>query len=88
MGREQGGSAATLYQSVHDKLFILPDSCIVYPAHDYKGLSCSSIGEEKRLNPRLTRQLADFEAVMAGLNLPPPKKIHESVPANLVCGVF
>ena len=85
----QGGSAEQLYRSIHDKLFkYLPDSCEVWPAHDYKGLTVSSIGEEKRLNPRLTKTLEEFIHIMDNLNLPPPKKINESVPANLQCGLF
>ncbi len=84
----QDGCASLLYHSIHDKLYLLPDSCKVFPAHDYKGLPHSTVGEERRLNPRLTRSQAEFEAIMGGLNLPPPKKLHEAVPANLVCGVF
>ena len=50
----QAGSADTLYESVHNKLFVLEEDCLVYPAHDYKGHTCSSIREEKALNPRLS----------------------------------
>lgn len=85
----QGGSAAQLYHSIHDKVFkYLPDNCAVYPAHDYKGNTRSSVLEEKTLNPRLTKSEAEFITIMDNLNLPRPKKIDESVPANLVCGVF
>ena len=85
----QGGSAKTLYASVHTQLFgKLPDSCTVYPAHDYKGCTASTIGEEKRLNPRLTKSEEEFVSIMDNLNLPNPKKLEESVPANLVCGLF
>jgi sulfur dioxygenase len=49
------GNAASLYQAVHSKLFVLPNDTIVYPAHDYKGRTATSMGEEKRLNPRLTK---------------------------------
>jgi sulfur dioxygenase len=84
----QGGSAHTLYHSVHDKLYRLPGTCLVYPAHDYKGLPHSTVDEEQRLNPRLTRPEEQFVQVMNALNLPRPKKIDEAVPANLVCGVF
>lgn len=83
----QEGSSERLYNSVHSKLFTLPDETLVYPAHDYKGRTCSSIGEEKVHNPRLTRPLEEFERIMAELNLPPPKKLNEAVPANLVCGI-
>lgn len=84
----QEGDAATLYRSVHDKLFTLPDETLVFPAHDYRGHTVSTIGEEKRLNPRLggTTTLEAFVALMNGLDLPPPAKIHEAVPANRACG--
>lgn len=84
----QQGDAARLWSSVHDKLFALPDATYVYPAHDYKGHTCSTIGEEKRCNPRLggTATLASFVALMRELNLPPPAKLDEAVPANLACG--
>lgn len=83
----QGGSSEMLYGSVHDQLFTLPASTLVYPAHDYKGFSCSSIDEEKRLNPRLTKTLQEFVDIMANLNLPKPRKIDTAVPLNLVCGI-
>jgi sulfur dioxygenase len=83
----QGGSSSTLYHSVHDKLFRLPDSTKVFPAHDYFGHTDSSIGEEKKYNARLTKQEHEFVTLMANLNLPYPKKIDEALPANLKCGV-
>jgi hypothetical protein len=58
----------------------------VYPGHDYNGRTASTVGEERRLNPRLTKSEADFVALMAGLNLPRPKLIDVAVPANLQCG--
>jgi sulfur dioxygenase len=82
------GSSETLYHSVHDKLFTLPDEVAVYPAHDYKGRTSSSIWEEKHHNPRLTKSLEEFVAIMAALNLPYPKKIDASVPSNLQCGII
>lgn len=84
----QDGDAATLYRSVHDKLFILPDATLVYPGHDYRGFTCSTIAEEKKLNPRLGGgvTLDAFVATMKALDLPPPAKIHEAVPANRACG--
>jgi glyoxylase-like metal-dependent hydrolase (beta-lactamase superfamily II) len=84
----QNGDASTLYDSVHEKLFSLPEATFVYPGHDYRGLTVSTIGEEKRLNPRLgggTTKEA-FVAKMAALDLPPPAKIAEAVPANRACG--
>ena len=84
----QGGSAETLYRSVHDKLFSLPPETIVYPAHDYKGETSSTIGAEKGANPRLTRPLPEFVKLMDELGLPYPKKIDASLPANLMCGAM
>jgi len=85
----QEGSSEKLFMSVRDKLFALPDDTVVYPAHDYKGFSQTSIGLEKRLNPRLNLSLTkdDFIGIMAGLKLAYPKKIQEAVPANLQCGL-
>lgn len=85
----QGGSAAALYHSVHDKLFTLPDEQLVYPGHDYQGRRVSSIGQEKLRNPRLGagRSPAEFEHLMAGLKLPYPKFIDHALPGNRACGV-
>jgi sulfur dioxygenase len=85
----QNGDAATLFRSVHDKLFTLPDEQLVYPGHDYQGRRVSSIGQEKARNPRLGqgKDLAAFQAIMAGLNLPYPKFIDHAVPGNRQCGV-
>ncbi|XP_050677522.1 persulfide dioxygenase ETHE1, mitochondrial isoform X2 [Leptidea sinapis] len=84
----QEGSPETLYHSVHSRIFTLPDHFKVYPAHDYKGQTASSVGEEKKYNPRLTKSLEEFVQIMDNLNLPYPKKIDESIPANKVCGLF
>ncbi|KAF1535263.1 Persulfide dioxygenase ETHE1, mitochondrial, partial [Eudyptes schlegeli] len=67
------GCPRTLYRSVHEKIFTLPDSCLVYPAHDYNGQTVSTVGEERRLNPRLTLGPDDFVRLMEGLNLPRPR---------------
>jgi len=85
----QGGSAEKLYNSVHTQIFSLPDDTIIYPAHDYKGHRCSTVGEEKRLNPRLGsgKSEGEFVEIMAALNLPYPKKIDEALPKNMVCGI-
>lgn len=83
----QGGSASQLYDSVHDHLFTLPDSTIVYPGHNYDGIPSSTIWEEKKFNPRLALSKDEFIALMGNLNLPPPKRIDEAVPANLLCGI-
>lgn len=85
----QGGSAEKLYESVHSQLFTLPDETIVYPAHDYKGRTSSTIGDEKTKNPRLgggnTKE--EFVEIMHNLKLDQPKMIDIAVPANLRCGV-
>jgi len=85
----QGGSAETLYDSVHKQLFSLPESTIVYPAHDYKSRTESNIGNEKTNNPRLggEKTKEEFVEIMANLNLSYPKKIDVAVPANMRCGV-
>lgn len=83
----QSGSAETLYTSITERLFTLDGQVLVYPGHDYKGRRVSSIGEEKRLNPRLAgKSMAEFVQTMATLGLPPPARIHEAVPANLAGG--
>lgn len=85
----QNGDSATLYASVTGKLFTLADECLVYPGHDYQERQVSSIGQEKRRNPRLGagRTQAEFEQIMAGLKLPYPKFIDWAVPGNKQCGV-
>jgi sulfur dioxygenase len=83
----QAGDAGKLYDAVHREIFSLPDSTAVFPAHDYKGNTMSTVGEEKRLNPRLTQSREAFIALMGGLNLPYPKRIDVAVPANMICGV-
>jgi glyoxylase-like metal-dependent hydrolase (beta-lactamase superfamily II) len=83
----QSGDAGTLYDSVTKKLFTLPDATLVYPAHDYRGHTVSTIGEEKRWNPRFAgRDRQNFIQFMNDLNLPDPKKMMEAVPANERCG--
>jgi glyoxylase-like metal-dependent hydrolase (beta-lactamase superfamily II) len=84
----QNGDPATLYRSVHEKLFALPDDTLVYPGHDYQKRRVSSIGQERDRNPRLGggKTLEEFVAIMAALDLPPPKKMDVAVPANRACG--
>lgn len=86
----QGGCAATLYRSVHARIFTLPDETEVYPAHDYQGRRSSSVGAEKAGNARLGggRSEEEFVAIMAALDLPYPKKIDVAVPANRRCGAL
>ncbi|MCJ8745351.1 hypothetical protein PDJAM_G00129290 [Pangasius djambal] len=83
----QQGCAKKLYQSVHEKIFTLPRHCLIYPAHDYKGQTVSTVEEERKFNPRLTRSQEEFVEIMNNLNLPKPAKIDVAVPANLVCGL-
>lgn len=84
----QQGSSENLYDSVHEKLFKLPSDTIIYPGHDYRGQTSSTIGLEKQFNPRLgeSKTKDDFKKIMSELKLANPKKIHEAVPANLACG--
>ncbi|MEA3080645.1 MAG: hypothetical protein QOD54_313 [Sphingomonadales bacterium] len=84
----QNGDAATLYRSVHDKIFALGDETLVYPAHDYNQRQVSSVGQEKARNPRLGggKSVDEFVAIMSGLNLPRPKRMDVAVPANRECG--
>lgn len=82
----QSGSSEELYKSIHSHIFTLPDSTLVYPAHDYKGMMVSSIGEEKQYNPRLTKSKDEFINIMSNLNLAYPKQIDRAVPANMLCG--
>jgi uncharacterized NAD(P)/FAD-binding protein YdhS/glyoxylase-like metal-dependent hydrolase (beta-lactamase superfamily II) len=85
----QSGDAGTLYDTVTQRLFTLPDTTFVYPAHDYKGRTVSTIGEEKRLNPRFfDRTREQFITLMSHLGLDYPKKMKEAVPANEYCGDF
>tara|TARA_R110000787_G_scaffold55239_2_gene127654 strand:+ start:20047 stop:21135 length:1089 start_codon:yes stop_codon:yes gene_type:complete len=84
----QGGNAGTLYDSITQRLFSLPDETLVFPGHDYKGHSVSSIGQEKRINPRVAgKSKEEFIELMNNLNLPKPKLIDIAVPANRYCGV-
>lgn len=83
----QQGDAQTLYHHVTQTLFNLADTTLVYPGHDYKGMTVSTIGEEKHYNPRFANKSEDdFIALMNNLNLPKPKLIDVAVPANLLCG--
>ncbi len=83
----QQGSAEKLYHSITQKIFTLGDHIKIFPGHDYRGLSQSSVAEEKKFNPRIAgKSLSDFVKIMSELKLANPKKIHEAVPANLRCG--
>lgn len=84
----QEGDSEILFNNVREKLFSYPDDTMVYPGHDYKGVLYSTIGEEKKYNPRLRldNSLEDFIKIMEGLKLAYPKKIDIAVPANIECG--
>ncbi len=83
----QSGDAGTLFDSITQRVFTLPDETLVYPGHDYRGHTVSSVAEEKAWNPRFVGRTRDeFIQFMQGLNLPNPKKIMEAVPANERCG--
>lgn len=84
----QQGDSATMYRSVHEKIFSLPDECLLYPGHDYRGIMVTTVMEEKLFNPRLGGDLSesDFAGYMDNLGLAHPKKIDIAVPANLKCG--
>ena len=84
----QQGDAHQLFRSIHEQLFSLPDECVVYPAHDYTGRMSSTIGEEKKHNPRIGggAREEDFVGYMSNLGLPHPKQIAIAVPANMRSG--
>lgn len=84
----QGGSSEQLWESLHDKLFVLPGETLVYPGHDYLGRTVTTIEEERQWNPRLggNRTRAEFVEIMANLHLAYPAKIDIALPRNLRCG--
>ncbi len=84
----QQGDPARLYRSVHSQLLSLPDDCLLYPAHDYRGCTVTSVTEERHWNPRFGGQSdeRDFVQTMQHLGLPHPKQMERAVPANLRCG--
>ncbi|MDR3538956.1 MAG: MBL fold metallo-hydrolase [Acetobacteraceae bacterium] len=84
----QNGDARAQYDSIFNRLLRLPDETLVFPAHDYKGDTVSTIGEEKRCNPRLqVAGVHDYVALMNGLNLANPKMMDVAVPANMRQGL-
>jgi sulfur dioxygenase len=84
----QNGDARAQYDSIFNKLLKLPDETLVFPAHDYKGETVTTIGEEKRHNPRLqVKSVDDYAALMASLNLPNPKLMDVAVPTNMRVGL-
>jgi len=85
----QDGDANALFRSVRERIFALPDSWLLYPAHDYKGHTVTTVAEEKHCNPRLGlhRSREEFVGLMAGLQLAYPKRLDVAVPANLELGL-
>ena len=84
----QQGDARAMYRSVKSQILSLPPACLLYPAHDYRGLTVTSVGEERSFNPRLGGDISegDFVGYMENLGLPHPKQMEIAVPANMKCG--
>jgi sulfur dioxygenase len=84
----QKGDPRTLYRSVRERILSLPDDTRLYPGHDYKGRTLTTVAEERAHNARLRDGISEdrFVEIMASLQLSPPKKIKEALPANMVCG--
>lgn len=80
--------AGTLYDSITERLFRLPDDTIIYPGHDYEGRSYSTVGEEKAYNPRVGNGISRdrFISITQSLQPEPPLRIHEVLPSNVRCG--
>ena len=84
----QNGDARAQYDSIFNKLLRLPDETMVFPAHDYKGETVSTIAEEKAFNPRLqVKSVDEYAELMSKLNLPNPKMMDVAVPANMRVGL-
>lgn len=84
----QNGDPRMQYESIFGRLLRLPDETLVYPAHDYKGETVSTIGEEKTFNPRLqVKSVDEYVALMNNLKLPNPKMMDVAVPANMHVGL-
>jgi rhodanese-related sulfurtransferase len=84
----QNGSARAQYDSIFGKLLKLPDETLIFPAHDYKGDTVSTIGEEKAFNPRLqVKSIDEYVDLMNNLKLPNPKMMDVAVPANMKVGL-
>lgn len=84
----QNGDPRAQYRSLFERLLTLPDETLVYPAHDYKGDTVSTIGEERRFNPRLqVKSVDEYVEVMNSLHLPNPKMMDVAIPANMRIGL-
>lgn len=86
----QQGNSQLMYQNIHQKIFTLPPETKIYPGHDYKGMSYSTVAQELKFNPRVGggKSEQDFIKIMQELKLADPKKIAIAVPANLKCGAI
>ena len=84
----QQGNAHEMFRSIRDQILTLPPQCLLYPGHDYRGLTVTSVAEERRFNPRIADTIGepDFVGYMHNLGLPHPKLLEIAVPANLRCG--
>lgn len=83
----QQGDAAQQYHSIFNKLFSYPDDTLIYPGHDYKGWTVTTVAEEKANNPRLqVASMEEYKKIMDNLDLPNPKLMDIAVPANQACG--
>jgi len=83
----QNGNAKDAYHSIFGKLLKLPEDTILYPGHDYNGKKMSTIGNEKKFNPRLqVNSENEYEEIMNNLNLPKPKLMDINVPRNIKLG--
>jgi sulfur dioxygenase len=85
----QAGDSVTLYKSINDKIFSLDEKTTIYPGHDYYGFTATTVKEEKKFNNRLGdgKTENEFIDIMNNLGLALPKKIKESVPGNMNCGL-
>lgn len=86
----QEGDPRKMYESITQKIFTLPNDTKIYPGHDYKGFTYTTVELEKKFNPRIgnNRSLAEFTDIMNNLKLAHPKKIDIAVPANKLCGIL
>ncbi len=86
----QQGDPTKMFNSITQKIFTLPDETIIYPGHDYKGFTYSTVSWEKKFNPRIgaNKSLNEFIQIMNALKLAHPKKIDVAVPANIQCGLI
>ena len=85
----QNGSAKDAYNSIFNRLLKLPEETLLYPAHDYNGKKFSTIGDEKKFNPRLqVNNEHEYLEIMKNLNLPKPKMIDINIASNIKLGAI